>query len=82
VQKSLRGQVVKRAGCNDSANAAYGYLYGIATWNDKVYGFGHEGNLVDISLIDGSACLVKNYPANMFSGAAVTTIAPVTPPPS
>jgi hypothetical protein len=82
VQKSLRGQVVKRAGCNDSANAAYGFLYGIATWNDKVYGFGHEGNLVDISLLDGSACLVKNYPANMFSGAAVTTVAPVTPPPS
>ena len=82
VQKSLRGQVVKRAGCNDSANVAYGFLYGIATWNDKVYGFGHEGNLVDISLLDGSACLVKNYPANMFSGAAVTTVAPVTPPPS
>jgi hypothetical protein len=82
VQKSLRGQVVKRAGCNDSVNAAYGYLYGIATWNDKVYGFGHEGNLVDISLVDGSACLVKNYPTNMFSGAAVTTVAPVTPPPS
>ena len=82
VQKSLRGQVVKRVGCNDSVNAAYGYLYGIATWNDKVYGFGHEGNLVDISLLDGSACLVKNYAASMFSGAAVTTVAPVTPPPS
>ncbi len=82
VQKSLRGQVVKRAGCNDSVNSSYGFLYGIATWNDKVYGFGHEGNLVDISLLDGSACLVKNYPANMFSGAAVTTVAPVTPPPS
>ncbi|MEP7126124.1 MAG: hypothetical protein ABJE95_34645 [Byssovorax sp.] len=82
VQKSLRGQVVKRAGCADNVNVAYGFLYGIATWNDKVYGFGHEGNLVDISLLDGSACLVKNYPSNMFSGAAVTTVAPVTPPPS
>jgi hypothetical protein len=82
VQKSLRGQVVKRAGCSDNVNASYGFLYGIATWNDKVYGFGHEGNLVDISLLDGSACLVKNYATSMFSGAAVTTVAPVTPPPS
>lgn len=82
VKKSLRGQILKRPGCNDAANASYGYLYGIATWNDKVYGFGREGNLVDISLADGSACLVKNYPASMFSGAAVTTLAPVVPPPN
>jgi hypothetical protein len=82
VKKALRGQILKRPGCSDSANTSYGYLYGIATWNDKVYGFGREGDLVDISLTDGSACLVKNYPASMFSGAAVTTLAPVVAPPN
>jgi hypothetical protein len=77
----IRGQVVKGAGCNDATNNGYGSMYGIASWNDVVYGFSRRGNLVAISNVDGSGCLVKAYPADLFSGAAVTTVAPVIPPP-
>ena len=54
-----------------------------AAWQDQVYGFSRTGNLVRISNIDGSACRVQDYTAQMikFSGAAVTTLAPVIPPP-
>jgi hypothetical protein len=80
VLKAIRGQVVKGAGCGDTATG-YGSMYGIASWNANVYGFSRSGNLVLISNVDGSACLVQNYPADLFSGAAVTTLAPVKPPP-
>jgi hypothetical protein len=36
---------------------------------------------VSVSDVDGSACLVKDYAPLLFSGAAVTTIAPVIAPP-
>jgi hypothetical protein len=80
VTKAIRGQVVKAAGCGDSATG-YGSMYGIASWNGSVFGFSRSGNLVQISNVDGTACLVKDYPADLFSGAAVTTVAPVLPPP-
>jgi hypothetical protein len=79
VLKAIRGQVVKAAGCGDTSTG-YGSMYGIASWNDKVFGFSRSGNLVEISNLDGSGCLVKSYPADLFSGAAVTTIAPIIPP--
>jgi hypothetical protein len=81
VIKAVRGQIVKRAGCNDGWSGDYGSMYGIAAWDDLVYGFSRTGNLVQISNDDGSACLVQNYSPNKFSGAAVTTLAPVHPPP-
>jgi len=80
VTKSIRGQIVKSPSCGDTSGG-YGSMYGIASWNDKVFGFSRSGNLVEISNVDGSACLVKNYPMDLFSGAAVTTVAPVIPPP-
>jgi hypothetical protein len=82
VTKSVRGQIVKHAGCTDSLNNDYGNMYGIAAWNSKVYGFSRLGNIVDIALADGSACLVQSYPTNKFAGAGVTTIAPVIIPPA
>lgn len=81
VTKAIRGQIVKRATCDDPLNSAYGSMYGIAAWDDQVYGFSRTGNLVPVSNVDGSACLKQNYAPNNFSGAAVTTRAPVTPPP-
>jgi hypothetical protein len=80
VTKAIRGQIVKGKSCGDSATG-YGSMYGIASWDSNVYGFSRSGNLVQISNVDGTACLVKNYPADLFSGAAVTTVAPVVPPP-
>jgi len=81
ITKSIRGQVVKRLGCNDSTSSGYGGMYGIGAWNDKVYGFSVNGKLVEIETGDGSACLVKEYAGYKFAGAGVTTLAPFMPPP-
>jgi hypothetical protein len=81
VLKAIRGQVVKGPSCGDT-NTGYGSMYGIASWNNTVYGFSRSGNIVAISNVDGTGCLVKSYPTDLFSGAAVTTVAPVIPPPT
>lgn len=81
VKKAIRGQVVQGAACGGNGKYGFGSMYGIASWNDRVYGFSRSGNLVDINNVDGSACLVTTYAADLFSGAAVTTLAPVHPPP-
>jgi hypothetical protein len=81
VTKAIRGQVLRAASCTSDNSNGYGSMYGIAAWEDQVYGFSRTGNLVPISNVDGSACLKQNYAPNNFSGAAVTTLAPVKPPP-
>lgn len=81
VTKSVRGLVVKRAGCTDSITGSYDNMFGIAAWGDRVYGFSRAGYLVDIDITDGTGCLVDEYPAAKFSGAGITTLAPVIAPP-
>ncbi len=78
---AVRGQLVKKAGCADGVSGDYGSMYGIAAWHDKVYGFSRTGNLVSVDTTDGGTCNVKNYSPNKFSGAGVTTLAPIIPPP-
>jgi hypothetical protein len=80
VTKAVRGQVVKAAGCTDAVNTGYGSMYGIAAWADKVYGFSRAGNLVEISNVDGTACLLQAYASDKFAGAGVTTAAEVISP--
>jgi hypothetical protein len=81
VTKSVRGKIVKRAGCNDGVVGSYDNMYGIGAWADKVYGFSRAGNLAEIDIADGTACLVKAYAGAKFSGAGVTTLAPIVVPP-
>ncbi len=81
VTKSVRGRIVKRAGCNDGISGSYDNMYGIAAWGSKVYGFSRAGYLVDVDIVDGTGCLVDQYPGAKFSGAGVTTEAPVVAPP-
>jgi hypothetical protein len=81
VTKSIRGQIVERAGCATPAFEDFGNMYGIAAWDDKVYAFSRTGNLVDVDVSDGTGCVAKAYPASKFAGAGVTTLAPVLPPP-
>jgi hypothetical protein len=81
VTKSVRGLIVKRPGCNDGTNGDYGNMYGVTALGDKVYGFSRGGNIVEIDVSDGTACLVKAFPADKFAGAGVTTLAKVEPPP-
>jgi hypothetical protein len=55
-------------------------MYGIAAYQDKVFGFSHEGFIVSIDNDDGTACLVLSTPNDDWAGAAITTLAPVKPP--
>ncbi|HVY49177.1 MAG TPA: hypothetical protein VHB21_24975 [Minicystis sp.] len=80
VLKTIRGQIRQAPGCNDGMGTDYGNMYGIAAWGDKVYGFSRTGNLVQIEIDDGTACLVKAYAGSEFAGAGVTTKAPVITP--
>jgi hypothetical protein len=80
VVQSVRGQVVKAASCTDPDNTTYGSMYGIAAFGADVLGFSHEDTIVKIDNTDGTACLVLNTSGNAWSGAAITTVAPVMPP--
>jgi hypothetical protein len=85
---SVRGKVIQKAsGCaaptsGSSVAAGFGFksMYGIAAYQDKVYGFSHQGDIVEIDNTDGSACLLSNIGSSAFSGAGVTTSAPVIVP--
>jgi hypothetical protein len=77
VTKAVRGQLID---CADPAKG-HGRMYGIAAWDDRVYGFSHTGELVAIDNATGSSCFKQSFVPNLFSGAAVTTLAPVKPPP-
>lgn len=81
VAKGVRGQLLKATGCGDGWSGDYGSMFGIAAWDAVVYGFSRTGNLVTIRNDTGGTCMVKNYSPEKFSGAAVTTLAPVQPPP-
>lgn len=80
VTKAVRGQIVEKSSCGDGKGSAYGNMYGIAAWNDKVFGFSRSGNLVEIDTSDATGCLVQSYAADHFAGAGVTTNAPVVAP--
>ncbi len=70
VTKAVRGLVT-----------GYGAMYGVAAYEDKVYGFSHTGQIVEISNIDGTATLIQSTPNLLWAGAAITTAAAVIPPP-
>ena len=80
VTKAVRGKIVKKIGCGADGLVA-GQFFGIAAWNDAVFGFSRTGGLVRVLTGDASGCLVKNYPTYKFSGAGVTTLAPIDVPP-
>jgi hypothetical protein len=81
VTKGIRGAIVQKQGCADANNPkGYGAMYGIAAYNDKVYGFSSSGAIVEIDNNDGAACLLLET-TNYWSGAGITTLAPVVAPP-
>jgi hypothetical protein len=81
--KSLRGQIVKADGCNDSSTG-YGNVFGITAWKDKVFGFSRGKNISGYALSiendKGTACVIKGFDQE-WSGAGITTIAEVDIPP-
>jgi hypothetical protein len=83
VVKSVRGVLHKGTGCANTQNApSYGKMYGIAAYEDQVYGFSHDTGIIAINNVDASACLVAVPSGILFSGAGVTTVAPVIAPPN
>ena len=84
VVKSLRGQIVKAAGCSDP-NPGYGAVFGITAWKDKVFGFSRSpdntGFTLSIENDKGTACVLGTF-AEPWSGAGVTTIAQIDIPPA
>ncbi len=85
--KAVIGEVVQGSGCaapsTGSAPAVgtgFQSMYGIAAYQSKVYGFSHQGDIVEIDNDTGSACLLSKLPSTSFSGAGVTTSAPVVAP--
>jgi hypothetical protein len=84
VTNAVRGQILESSSCSASGTTAADYeqLLGIAAWNDKVYGFSHNGAIVAIDNVDGSACRVVSSPSLYWNGAGVTTVAPVIVPPA
>jgi hypothetical protein len=82
VTKAVRGAVNKGSWCTNAASPpTFGSMFGIAAFQDKVYGFSRKGDVVEIRISDGSGCLVAAYSSDAFAGAGVTTIAPVQAPP-
>lgn len=89
VTKEIRGQILPN-GCND-ASCGYGSIYGIAAFDDKVFGFVYKrgenqdppsGMLISIDNDTGAAQLISSpLTGDGFAGAGVTTLAPVIPPP-
>jgi hypothetical protein len=92
VTKSVRGQVVKAAGCADTANTSYGSMFGIAAFSGDIIGFSRikkgggpeESLIVRVDNNLGTACLVGDDTATApggWAGAGVTTKVAVTAPP-
>ena len=79
VAKSVRGQILKARDCT-KGGSGWGNFWGIAAWNDRVFGFSRSGALVDIANSDALACEIENNSATEWSGAGVTTLAPVFEP--
>lgn len=63
-----------------TTNSNYGSMYGIAAYENKGYGFSHQGFIVSIDNNDGAACLAVSTGSDEWAGAAITTLAPVQPP--
>ncbi|MGH7280906.1 MAG: hypothetical protein ACRELY_05230, partial [Polyangiaceae bacterium] len=85
--KAVIGKVAQGSGCAapttgsaPSVGTGFKSMYGIAAYEDKVYGFSHLGDIVQIDNNTGSACLLSSDSSRSFSGAGVTTSAPVVAP--
>ena len=87
IVKSVRGVLKQGSGCtNKNPPPSFGSMYGIAAYKDQIFGFSHQGGIVQISNVNAGVCLVSVPKGTngdiLFSGAGVTTVASVIPPPN
>ncbi len=81
--KGVRGQLVKGSWCTTKNNVStFDKMFGIVAYEDRVFGFSDSGYIVEISNIDGSACLITNNTGMKFKGAGIATSAPVVAVPN
>lgn len=83
VVKQVLGKLVPKASCAGDSASAFRDMYGVASWNDKVFGFSHTGLSVTIDNANGGTCTITDYTSQgiIWTGAGVTTRAPVIAPP-
>jgi hypothetical protein len=82
VLKAVRGKVVRGGWCTNAASpSTFGSMFGIVAYEDKVYGFSRQGDVIEIHTSDGTGCLVQADPTLKFAGAGISTTAHVVAPP-
>lgn len=82
ILKALRGPIVKGPQCQNAASPkTFGSIFGVIALGTEVYGFSRRGDFVDVANADGAGCLLWADATIRFAGAAITTVAPVVPPP-
>jgi hypothetical protein len=79
--KRVLGKLSHEKGCAADATE-YRDMFGIASWNDKVFGFSHAGLAVVIDNGSGSTCALRDSMSEgmLWTGAGVSTLAPVVAP--
>lgn len=87
VVKSVRGVLKQGTGCsNTTPPPSFGSMYGVAAYQDKIFGFSRAGGIVTIDNGNASVCLVatpqEGGSALKFAGAGVTTVVDVIAPPN
>jgi hypothetical protein len=87
VVKSVRGVLKQGTSCtNKTPPPSYGSMYGVAAYKDQIYGFSHQGGVVQINNGNATVCLVSVPQTGggdiLFAGAGVTTVVSVIPPPN
>jgi hypothetical protein len=87
VVKSVRGVLKQGTGCaNPMAPPSFGSMYGVAAYQDKIFGFSRAGGIVTIDNGNAGVCFVATpleggMPLK-FAGAGVTTVVDVIAPPN
>jgi hypothetical protein len=67
----------KTRGPLKAGNQTFKQVFGLAAYNDKVYGFNRVGDILEINNANGSTKVLGSNTGIKFSGAGVTTSAPV-----
>lgn len=77
--KSVRGRLRPGTSCGSASPEAFTRTFGLAAWDDRLYGFAKSGAVLQIAA-DGSGCPLTAAGSG-WAGAAVTTSAPIDLPP-
>jgi hypothetical protein len=80
VSLQVRGLVVPTPTCADQTMSHYGGLYGVAVYQNHLIAFSHGGYVLSIDTTTAQGCVMSSSPVFQYSGAGITTAAPVIKP--